>query len=85
MIGELEKCKGMLVAIVKEHELIDAKKRLEEAAPNEENKVLKKAELNVNVPQKLKVGDEVKVLSYGQKGTLLEKSGKMNGLFKLVF
>ncbi len=38
-----EKCKRMLVNIVKEHELIDAKKRLEEAAPKDENKVLKKA------------------------------------------
>ena len=60
--------------IVKEHELIDAKKRLEEAAPKEENKVLKKAVAERERAQNLKVGDEVKVLSYGQKGTLLEKS-----------
>ena len=60
--------------IVKEHELIDAKKRLEEAAPKEENKVLKKAVAERERAQNLKVGDEVRVLSYGQKGTLLEKS-----------
>ncbi|MGM0897241.1 MAG: endonuclease MutS2 [Bacillota bacterium] len=55
---------------VKEHQLIDAKKRLEEAMP--ENRVLKKAKKK-NEPVALKQNDEVKVLSYGQKGTLVEK------------
>ncbi|RAZ68620.1 endonuclease MutS2 [Planococcus maitriensis] len=55
---------------VKEHQLIDAKKRLEDAMP--ENRVLKKAKKK-NEPVALKPNDEVKVLSYGQKGTLVEK------------
>lgn len=55
---------------VKEHQLIDAKKRLENAMP--ENRVLKKAKKK-NEPVALKPNDEVKVLSYGQKGTLVEK------------
>ncbi|MBU9672946.1 endonuclease MutS2 [Planococcus sp. CP5-4] len=55
---------------VKEHQLIDAKKRLENAMP--ENRVLKKAKKQ-NEPVVLKPNDEVKVLSYGQKGSLVEK------------
>lgn len=55
---------------VKEHQLIDAKKRLENAMP--ENRVLKKAKKQ-NEPVALKPNDEVKVLSYGQKGSLVEK------------
>ncbi|AYC29800.1 endonuclease MutS2 [Paenisporosarcina cavernae] len=56
---------------VKEHELIDAKKRLEEATPV--NKVLKKAKEAKEREKQLAIGDEVRVLSYGQKGVLLEK------------
>lgn len=60
---------------VKEHELIDAKKRLDNAAPIDNNKVLQKAVAARERKQNLQVGDEVKVLSYGQKGTLLQKAG----------
>lgn len=55
---------------VKEHELIEARKRLEGAAPVHE----KKSGVKIEAGQRpLKVGDEVQVLQYGQKGTLLEK------------
>ncbi|MFT0802161.1 endonuclease MutS2 [Bacillus swezeyi] len=57
----------------KDHELIEAKKRLEEAVPAFEKTkkpAKKKADKRV-----LKPGDEVKVLTFGQKGTLLEKTG----------
>lgn len=59
-------------ADVKEHELIEAKRRLSEAAPEGKKAPKKKA-----APSKraLRPGDEVKVLSFGQKGTLLEKAG----------
>src|SRR6185312_9741959 len=57
-------------ANVKEHELIEARKRLEGAAPAEAKKKAVKAKA---APRPLQVGDEVKVLSYGQKGTLIEK------------
>lgn len=59
---------------LKEHELIEARKRLDEVVPIE-NKVLKKQAQIRERAQNLKVGDEVKVLSYGQKGTLIEKAG----------
>ncbi|WP_370457462.1 endonuclease MutS2 [Sporosarcina sp. JAI121] len=55
---------------VKEHELIEARKRLEGAAPSEAKKKAVKAKA---APRALQTGDEVKVLSYGQKGTLIDK------------
>ncbi|MER2190342.1 MAG: endonuclease MutS2 [Solibacillus sp.] len=72
IITELREMKKNAAHVVKDHELIDAKKRLDEAAPKE-NKVLKKAVELRERQQTLQVGDEVKVLSYGQKGMLLEK------------
>lgn len=63
---------------VKEHELIDAKSKLADLKQEEqllkENKVLKKAK----AAKKLKPGDEVMVLSYGQRGELLKKVGEAN-------
>lgn len=70
VISELRKMQLTQQTGIKEHQLIDAKKRLENATP--ENRVLKKAKKN-NEPVPLKPNDEVKVLSFGQKGTLLEK------------
>lgn len=58
--------------VVKEHQLIDAKKRLEEAAPK--LKAKKKAQSAKKVVAKqLMPGDEVKVHSFGQKGHIVEK------------
>ncbi|MGE6628948.1 endonuclease MutS2 [Bacillus sp. NPDC077027] len=57
----------------KEHELIDARKRLEEAVPEFQRK--KKAETPKTDVRTLKPGDEVKVVTFGQKGTLLKKTG----------
>ena len=73
IIAELREMKKNANQVVKEHELIEARKRLEEAAPLENNKVLKKAAQVKARAQNLVVGDEVKVLSYGQRGTLVEK------------
>lgn len=75
IIAELRKMKENAALSVKEHELIDAKKRLDNAAPIDNNKVLQKAVSARERKQNLQVGDEVKVLSYGQKGTLLQKAG----------
>lgn len=72
IIAELREMKAQAAANVKEHELIDAKKRLEDASPKE-NKVLQKAVVARERKQNLQVGDEVKVLSYGQKGSILQK------------
>ncbi|MEQ6354592.1 endonuclease MutS2 [Lysinibacillus sp. M3] len=73
IIAELREMRKNADQVVKEHELIDARKRLEEATPLENNKVLKKAAQVKARAQNLVVGDEVKVLSYGQRGTLLER------------
>ncbi|QSB10502.1 endonuclease MutS2 [Lysinibacillus fusiformis] len=73
IIAELREMRKNANQVVKEHELIEARKRLEEATPLEDNKVLKKAAQVKVRAQNLVVGDEVKVLSYGQRGTLLEK------------
>ncbi|MFY0743582.1 endonuclease MutS2 [Solibacillus silvestris] len=75
IIAELRKMKENAALSVKEHELIDAKKRLDNTAPIDNNKVLQKAVAARERKQNLQVGDEVKVLSYGQKGTLLQKAG----------
>ncbi|WDU78355.1 endonuclease MutS2 [Lysinibacillus sp. G01H] len=73
IIAELREMRKNADQVVKEHEFIEARKRLEEATPLEDNKVLKKAAQVKARAQNLVVGDEVKVLSYGQRGTLLEK------------
>lgn len=57
----------------KDHELINAKKRLEGAMPAFEKS--KKPEKPKTQKRDFKPGDEVKVLTFGQKGTLLEKTG----------
>ena len=71
IINELRKMQANTHKLVKEHELIDAKKRLDAALPN--NPVLKKQKKLNEMAKELKSGDEVKVISFGQKGTLLEK------------
>jgi DNA mismatch repair protein MutS2 len=71
IIRDLRKMRIEKHAEIKEHELIDAKKRLEQAAPQIEKsgKQLKKKEkMHTFQP-----GDEVKVLTFDQKGTLVER------------
>ncbi len=72
IIGELREMKKAGLA-VKEHQLIDAKKHLDEAVPKltaRQKKVKKQAErAKLNV----KPGDEVKVISFGQKGFVVEQ------------
>lgn len=70
IIKELRKMQLEKAAEIKEHELIDAKKRLEGLIPEKSTPV--------KVPRKQKdqefePGDEVKVISFDQKGQLLEK------------
>lgn len=71
VIRDLRKMRIEKHADIKEHELIDAKRRLEDATPE-----IKKSANQINKKTKkhtLTPGDEVKVLTFGQKGTLLEK------------
>ncbi|MGE7631781.1 endonuclease MutS2 [Bacillus paramycoides] len=72
IIQELRQLRKAQLANVKDHELIEAKSRLEGAAPE----LVKKQRVNVKntaPKQQLRAGDEVKVLTFGQKGQLLEK------------
>ncbi|KZE39953.1 recombination and DNA strand exchange inhibitor protein [Bhargavaea cecembensis] len=72
VISELRALRLNAGASVKEHELIDAKKRLEGAIPEEE--LAKKPKQKAKpAKREFRPGDEVKVLSYGQKGSLVEK------------
>lgn len=72
IIRELRHLRKEQLANVKEHELIEAKSRLEGAVPQLVKKQPKQQAQTA--PQKaLRPGDEVKVLTFGQKGQLLEK------------
>lgn len=71
VISDLRAMRLNAGANVKEHELIDARKRLDEATPAGEKPAPVQAKA---APRPLQVGDEVQVLQYGQKGTLLEKT-----------
>jgi DNA mismatch repair protein MutS2 len=72
IIRELRKLRIEKNAEVKEHELIEARKRLEEATPK-----VKKSPQRIQTKNKAHTftsGDEVKVLTFDQKGTLIEQS-----------
>jgi DNA mismatch repair protein MutS2 len=70
VIGDLRKMQLEKRAGVKEHELIDARKRLDDATPQIERQKQPAASKTNHVYQP---GDEVKVLTFNQKGQLLEK------------
>ncbi|MGG0543099.1 endonuclease MutS2 [Priestia aryabhattai] len=72
IISDLRKMSQKNHALVKEHELIEARKRLEDAVPTLEKSKKKPAVLKKQ-ERTLQAGDEVKVLSWGQKGTLVER------------
>ncbi|MBS4191531.1 endonuclease MutS2 [Bacillus sp. FJAT-49705] len=71
IIRDLRQMRIEKAAEIKEHELIEAKKRLEEAVPK-----IKKSKKTITRKEErvLKPGDEVKVLSFDQKGHLIEKT-----------
>ncbi|MFC7442899.1 endonuclease MutS2 [Laceyella putida] len=58
---------------LKEHQLIEAKKRLDASIP--EMELSKKTATRSAKPQKIKVGDEVLVLTVNQKGSVVEDLG----------
>ncbi|GAE34879.1 recombination inhibitory protein MutS2 [Halalkalibacter akibai JCM 9157] len=71
IIGELREMQKEGLS-VKEHQIIDAKKHLEQAAPKltpKQKKIKKEAAKKQNI----ELGDEVRVLSFGQKGFIVEK------------
>lgn len=71
IIHELRTMQLNGAAGIKEHELIDAKTRLGKAKPKTINKTIPQAPKQK--PHVFKNGDNVRVLSLGQKGTLLNK------------
>jgi DNA mismatch repair protein MutS2 len=73
IIRDLRKMRINSRASVKEHELIEARKRLENAVPTMERSNAKKADKK---KQEFHPGDEVKVISFNQKGSLIEKTGE---------
>lgn len=70
IIHELRRMQQEKQAEIKEHELIEAKKRLQEAMPTLEKK---KKERKKQATHSFQPGDEVKVISLNQKGYLVEK------------
>lgn len=72
VIRDLRKMRTEKHADIKEHELIEAKRRLENAAPeipkSAAKLTTKKTKKHTYMP-----GDEVKVLTFDQKGTLVER------------
>jgi Mismatch repair ATPase (MutS family) len=68
---------------LKPHEVIEAKSQLKKLAPEvdlSKNKVLKKAK-KLRAPR---VGDDIIVTAYGQRGTLINQTKTVNGKCKLV-
>ncbi|WP_010678357.1 endonuclease MutS2 [Bacillus timonensis] len=74
VIRDLRKMKLEQQSLVKEHQLIEAKKRLENAVPQTSKKTNKQA-IASKAKRKLVPGDEVKVISLNQKGHLIENTG----------
>ncbi|MDC2863111.1 MULTISPECIES: endonuclease MutS2 [unclassified Bacillus (in: firmicutes)] len=72
IIRELRQLRKAKLADIKDHELIEAKSRLAGAAPELVKKQQTKVK-NTAPKQVLRPGDEVKVLTFGQKGQLLKK------------
>ncbi len=72
IIHDLRKMRKEKHAEVKEHELIDAKKQLEGAIPKLDKSKKAKSKAKTT-SRELQPGDEVKVLSFDQKGHLVEK------------
>ncbi|MFC0557876.1 endonuclease MutS2 [Halalkalibacter alkalisediminis] len=72
IIGELREMQKQGLS-VKEHQIIDAKKHLEQAAPKLTSKQKKIKKEAAKAKQNIQNGDEVKVLSFGQKGFIAEK------------
>jgi DNA mismatch repair protein MutS2 len=72
IIKDIKRVRKQQVADVKEHELIDAKKKLQQLSPTLVDKTVKKRKAKKEVS--LQPGDEVKVLTFGQKGHVINKA-----------
>ena len=71
VIHDLRRMRAEKQTEIKEHELIEAQKKLAEAAPKEKRK--KSSLVRKTTKHQFHPGDEVKVLSFNQKGHLIHK------------
>ncbi|MBB3114343.1 DNA mismatch repair protein MutS2 [Paenibacillus phyllosphaerae] len=83
IIADLRKLAMEEGASVKEHKLIEARRKLDEAAPEQKKlgKLANKAK--AAKPQKIGAGDEVMVYSLNQRGHVVELSGSSEALVQL--
>lgn len=79
VISELRNLRIQKHAEVKEHELIEARRKLDEATPT----IKKKPTPTAKSEHEFQVGDEVKVLSFNGKGSLLEQTGNQEWLVQI--
>lgn len=79
VISDLRNLRIQKHAEVKEHELIEARKKLDDATPT----LTKKQKVVTKQEHEFQVGDEVKVLSFNGKGTLLEHVAKDEWLVQI--
>lgn len=80
IIAELRQLAKEEAGNVKEHKLIDAKRRLDLATPQLREK---RARANTNRPASIEVGDEVRVVHLGQKGHVVEMNSDAEVLVQL--
>ncbi|OZM57922.1 endonuclease MutS2 [Lottiidibacillus patelloidae] len=81
IIKELKRVKKQHQAEIKEHELIEQKKKLEQVKPTLVDKKKKKVKVKKQVS--FKPGDEVKVLTFGQKGHVVNKASETEYLVQI--
>ncbi|SEH56611.1 DNA mismatch repair protein MutS2 [Halobacillus karajensis] len=74
IVGEIRNMKSQ--AQMKEHEWIEARKMFEEAQPELVQKKPKKTPAPKKETKELNPGDEVKLLTLNQQGTIVEQTGK---------
>ena len=79
VISDLRNLRIQKHAEVKEHELIEARRKLDDATPT----LTKKQKSIAKQEHEFQVGDEVKVLSFNGKGTLLEQVAKGEWLVQI--
>ncbi|MDR9856847.1 endonuclease MutS2 [Paenibacillus sp. VCA1] len=81
IIGDLRQLAKEEGAAVKEHKLIAARKRLEDAEPQQRKKSA--ARNKPKAPRKIEAGDEVMVYSLNQKGHVVELAGPKEAVVQL--
>ncbi|MFI2856437.1 endonuclease MutS2 [Paenibacillus sp. JSM ZJ436] len=81
IIADLRKLAQEEGASVKEHKLIAARKRLDEAEPEQKKKSA--AKRSANEKRAISAGDEVMVYSLNQKGHVVEMAGSKEALVQL--